>query len=253
MSILAESTVFMNRNIRRTLRMPGVVVSTVVFPTILMLVMTAAFQGLVEGFTQVSYPNLLVPLIVTTSAAFGSTASGLALFDDISTGLVHRVATMPVSTASLFLGRIMADVVRAILSSMILVGVGLFIGYQFHGGILGFVGFLAFAGLITVGFGWLSLSLAIRAQQPETIQPPLSALYIVLMFLAEGFIPVEGFPTWVQGFVQINPFTVFRRTLDAFATDAPLLTPMLQSGLWLVVLTAIFAPLAIVGFRRIVK
>lgn len=250
MSLLIESTVFMRRNILRTLRLPSVVISTVVFPTILMLVMTAAFKGVVEGFGQLSYANLLVPAIVTTSAAFGSTSSGLALFDDISSGLVHRVATLPVSTGSIFVGRIMADVVRAISSAMILVAVGMLIGYKFTGGPIGFVAFFAFAGIVTVGFGWISLAVATHAKQMETIQSPLSALYIMLMFLAEGFIPVDGFPTWVQGFVQINPFTVFRRTLHAFASDAALLTPLLQSGAWLLGLTVIFAPIAIRGFRR---
>lgn len=247
---MAATVALAGRYLRRFGRAPDQLVMAVAFPGMLLLVLLAAFGGVIEGFTGGSYVARLLPGIVTMSIAYGSVASGVTMMEDLRDGFADRVRTMPVGSWALLAARVGADAVRAVLSTVALCIVGFAAGFRFEAGVLRALAFVALAALATTGFGWVALTLGTRASQAEAVMAPLNALFLVCLFLSEGFVPVEGFPGWAQAFVKVNPFTCLRNALGAFADGSPFGTPLLQSLAWVVGLTVVFAPLAAAGYRR---
>jgi oleandomycin transport system permease protein len=64
------------------------------------------------------------------------------------------------------------------------------------------------------------------------------------------FARVETMPGWLQAFVRVNPITSVVDATRGLMLGGPVADPVVKTAIWLVVLTAIFAPLAIYRYRR---
>ena len=78
-----------------------------------------------------------------------------------------------------------------------------------------------------------------------------------ITFVSSVFVPIETLPGWLQPFAEWNPVTTLTAGLrDLFGNPNPYLTdgfpsehPILLTVIWVVVIVAIFAPLAIRRYR----
>jgi oleandomycin transport system permease protein len=57
-------------------------------------------------------------------------------------------------------------------------------------------------------------------------------------------------PGWLQAFVKVNPITSVVDATRGLMLGGPVASPVLKSIIWLVAITAVFAPLAISRYRR---
>jgi len=57
-------------------------------------------------------------------------------------------------------------------------------------------------------------------------------------------------PGWLQAFVKVNPITKVVDATRGLMLGGAVARPLWQSLVWLAVVTAIFAPLAISRYRR---
>ena len=237
------------RSLRRFRRSPAQIVASIIFPGLLLVVLLACFGELVEEFTGADYVSRIVPGIVAMSLAYGAVASGVSMLEDLRDGFAGRLKVMPVATGALLAGRVTADAVRGAMSTTVLTVLGFAVGFRFETGVTGVIAFVLLAALATTGFSWLALSVGTRAPGIEAVAAPLNALFLVCLFLSEGFVPIEGYPGWAQPIVRANPFTCIRNALAAIAEGGSTRQPVLYALAWIAGLTLVFAPLAITGFR----
>jgi ABC-2 type transport system permease protein len=80
-----------------------------------------------------------------------------------------------------------------------------------------------------------------------------------LTFVANTFAPTENMPSWLRVVAEWNPVSALTQACrqlwgngSAAPADAawPLQQPVLVTIVWSLLLTALFAPLAIAAFRR---
>jgi ABC-type multidrug transport system permease subunit len=80
-----------------------------------------------------------------------------------------------------------------------------------------------------------------------------------LTFVANTFVPSESMPSWLRTIAEWNPVSSLAQATRELWGNAPpvgadaawpLQHPVLMSVVWPLVLTAIFAPLAVGAFRR---
>lgn len=250
--LVRHSTLLAGRVLRRTLRMPEVLLQTVVVPIALLFLLLAVFGEVVpetDASAPGRYADRLVVLMVLSAAVTGALGSGTALIAERREGLLARFRSLPLHRAAPLAGRVLGDVARGLLGAVALVVAGYLIGFRFSAGVLPAVGFFAVAAVYASGFCWLVTAVAVRARSYETLNA-LNPVFVLLLFVNGALVPVSAFPDVLQPVIRLAPHTGAVDALIALSSGGPLLGPLLSVALWTVALTLVFAPLSVRGFRR---
>jgi len=230
-------------------RTPVAVVQSIVFPTLLLLTLLAAFGRTVGGSVD-AYAERLVPQLVISAGAFGAIVTGILINLDRNSGLIDRLRSLPIARPAYLLGAVLADAVRVAVAAVVIVAVGHLFGFRFDQGVLGAVAFFGVAVAFGTIFGWFAVWTGLRAAQTEAIGSVMNGPILMLFFLSTGFIPVEGFPAAAQPFVRANPLSCAVNLMLGLTESGPVLVPMLQTLAWIVGLVALLSSLAVRTFRR---
>jgi ABC-2 type transport system permease protein/oleandomycin transport system permease protein len=192
-----------------------------------------------------------MPGIITQSIAFGGFVTALGLADDVRKGLIDRFRSLPMSRAAVLTGRTLADVVTNCISLVVLVTVGVIAGFSFHSSlgeiVAGFALLLAFG----YAFSWVFALIGLMVSSPESANAVGFTALFPLTFASSAFVPVESMPSWLEAFAKVNPFTVTVDAIRALWLGAPAGNNVIAAIAWTVAFTAVFAPLAVMRYRRV--
>ena len=122
-------------------------------------------------------------------------------------------------------------------------------------------GVLAFLLLLLFGFAviWLGIWVGSLMRTVEAVQGFMFTVMFPLTFVANTFAPPESMPSWLRAVAEWNPVSAVTQAcrelwgngLGAPADAAwPLQHAVPVSIAWSLLLTAVFAPLAVSAFRR---
>ena len=166
---IADSRVMATRQLRKILRRPMYVVYLFVQPVILVLLFRYVFGGAINTGS-VSYVNYLMPGIIVMTAIFGALTTGLGLTEDIKAGVVDRFRSLPIARSAVLFGRTAADLVTNTLTLIVMLLIGLAVGFRpgqpVYEVVLAFALVLAFAYV----FSWISAFIGLKVRDPETAQ-----------------------------------------------------------------------------------
>ncbi|MEM7273795.1 MAG: ABC transporter permease, partial [Actinomycetota bacterium] len=183
--------VFADRSVRRLLRSPEIVIATAGFPLILFLSLLAVFGSAVQDFEGTdSYAQRLVPTLIVSGLMFGSIGTAVGYFTDLNDGFMDRIRSLPVAASGPLAGAALSEAIRALVAVVVLVAVGYPFGFRFSGSIVEIVLFVLLGMLGAFTFVWLGLAFAGSADTQESFGPPLSALFLFLLFFSEGMVPL---------------------------------------------------------------
>ena len=71
-----------------------------------------------------------------------------------------------------------------------------------------------------------------------------------LSFGSNTFVQTSTMPGWLQAFVNANPVTSVIDAARGLMLGGPVAEPVIDSVIWMIVIVAVFAPLAILRYRR---
>src|SRR3984885_11745369 len=125
---VSDAQVMVTRCTRRSLRDPEAFFTALMLPIILMLLFVYVFGGALN--TGGSYVNYVVPGLIVLCAGFGAGTTAVAVATDMTTGIVDRFRSMPISGPTILLGQIVASLVRNLTATVLVIGVGLAIGWR---------------------------------------------------------------------------------------------------------------------------
>ncbi|MDX6205502.1 MAG: type transport system permease protein [Frankiales bacterium] len=247
---LRDSQVMAVRQLRKTLRRPTYIVFSFVQPVIFVLLFRYVFGGAIST-GPVSYVDFLMPGIIVQTAVFGALVTGLGLTEDIKAGVVDRFRSLPIARSAVLLGRTAADMVMNILSLVVMVLVGLAVGFRpsrpFYDLVLAFLLVLGFSYV----FSWISAFVGLTVRDPETAQSAGFIWVFPLTFASSAFVPTSSMPGAVQAFAKVNPVSLCVNAVRGLSIGhAPAVRPALETLAWLVGLLLVFIPLAVRAFRR---
>jgi len=247
---LRDSQVMAGRQLRKTLRRPTYIVFSFVQPVIFVLLFRYVFGGAINT-GPVSYVDFLMPGIIVQTAVFGALVTGLGLTEDMKAGVVDRFRSLPIARSAVLIGRTAADLVMNVLTLVVMVLVGLAVGFRpsqpFYDLALAFVLVLAFSYV----FSWISAFVGLSVRNPETAQSAGFIWVFPLTFASSAFVPMSSMPGVVRAFAQVNPVSLAVNAVRALTIGhAQALTPTLETLAWLAGLLLIFIPLAVRAFRR---
>ncbi len=257
--VLGDIATVTRRNLTKLTRSPATIVFSTIQPVMFVLLFNYVFGGAISGLKGIDYINYLLPGIFVQTAMFGSTNTGIILNEDLQKGIVDRFRSLPMARSAVLAGRTLADAVRQTFTVLLMVGVGYAIGFRFQNGFLGAIAAIALTVLFGFAFAWISANIGLRAPTAEVAQTAGFIWVFPLVFASSAFVPTQTMPGWLQAFANNQPVTVTINAIRGLVLgqDAStalgmgtVSTNVLVSLAWILGLLAVFAPLAVRGYRK---
>jgi ABC-2 type transport system permease protein len=207
---LNDSRVMIARNIRRSLRDPEAFFTALVLPIILMLLFVYVFGGAMKMSGK--YVDYVVPGLIVLCAGVGAGTTAVAVATDMTNGIVDRFRSLPIAGSSVLVGHVVASLVRNLVATTLVVGVGLAIGWRPTGSALDWIAAAAMIVLLILALSWLAAGVGLLARTPEAA----SSFAMVLMFLpyvSTAFVPGNTLPAVLRAIATRQPFTPIVETM----------------------------------------
>jgi len=247
---LANTATVTGRNLHRLVRVPTLVAFATAQPVMFVLLFTYAFGGAIHPPGVQHYIDYLLPGLVVLAIAFGASQTGVAIAEDLTSGMIDRFRALPMARTAVLAGRSAADAVRNLFVLALMTGIAAAIGFRFHAGA---AAALAAAGLaLAVGlvFSWINALLGLLVRNAESAGLAGLLPVIALVFTSSTFVPIATMPGWLQAFATINPITVTVDALRALCLGGPTTAPVLHAVAWVGGLLAIALPAAVIRYQH---
>jgi ABC-2 type transport system permease protein/oleandomycin transport system permease protein len=238
------------RNLHRLVRVPTLIAFATVQPVLFVLLFTYAWGGAVHPPGVDRYIDYALPGIWVLAIAFGASQTGVAVADDLTTGMIDRFRALPMARSAVLAGRVTADAVRNLFVLALMTGVAHAIGFRFHAGTAAALAAALLALAVGVAFSWIFALLGLLVRESESAGIGGLLAVIPLIFTSSTFVPVATFPGWLQAFANINPITATVDALRALCLGGPTATAVWQALAWIGGLLALTMPAAVIRYRR---
>lgn len=237
------------RNLLHIRSDPEQLVGMTIQPLMFLALFVYVFGGAIAGSSR-EYLQFALPGILIQGIAFTPFQTALGLNVDFQRGLIDRFRSLPISRSAVVGGRILADVVRIVWGILVITAFGMLLGFRFQGGALSALGAMLLATAVGVAICWPMALIGISARSPESVNTFGFLLILPLTFASSVFVPAETMPGWLQTFVKVNPMTAFVDATRGLMLGGDAAQAVVKSVLWMIAITAVFAPLAIARYRR---
>jgi ABC transporter DrrB family efflux protein len=257
-SLLRASATIVWRNLLHIRRMPEMLLDVTVQSVMFVLLFAYVFGGAI-AVPGTDYKEFLLPGIMVQTMVFSSAIVAMGLTNDLQKGFVDRFKSLPVPRPAVLVGRSISSLIHSSIGIAVMALTGLLIGWRIRNGVADAV--LAFALLLLFGFAliWLGIWVGSLMRTVEAVQGFMFTVMFPLTFVANTFAPTESMPAWLRAIAEWNPVSAVTQACRELwgngppaGPDAawPLQHPVLVTVVWSIILTAVFAPLAVAAFRR---
>ena len=256
---VADGFVVAKRNVIKIKRVPEILFSVLISPLLFVLLFAYVFGSSID-IPGGSYREFLIGGTFALTLTFGAVFTGAGLADDMQKGIIDRFRSLPMSRSAVVFGRTASDVIYNVCSLLIMALAGVIVGWRIHGGIidalLGFGLLLLFAFAIS----WIMAYVGLLVPSPEVVNNASFMVIFPMTFVANTFVPSDDFPTPLRIFAEWNPVSAVTQAARELFGNVPAGTPeptvwSLQNPVpytlaWVVVIIAVFAPLAVRRYAR---
>jgi ABC-2 type transport system permease protein len=248
-SPMSASVTFGWRAMLRIKHVPEQLFDVTAFPIIMTLMFTYLFGGALAGSTR-EYLQFLLPGIMVTSVLMITMYTGVGLNTDIEKGVFDRFRTLPVWRPAALVGMIFGDLLRYVLAAMVILTVGLILGFRPAGGAAGVLAAIGLLVVFSFALSWVWTMFGLVLRSERSVMGVSMLVLFPLTFLSNVFVDPATMPGWLQAFVKVNPIThlvAAARSLMAGTPDAGAITWVLLAAALFVV---VFGPLTMYRYNR---
>jgi ABC-2 type transport system permease protein len=199
----------LGRSFVRARRDPAMAfVFPIAFPVMMILLFSQVYErvGELPGFPADSYVDWIAPAVVLMAAMFGAGHSALGLIEDADSGYLDRLRLLPVRPAALMLGRLLFDVLRVSAAGLLVLGVAVLMGANFHGGLFAIAVVVLLLALWTLGYAGMYYVVGLKTRKAEALTG-LVPMFLPISFLSTAYIPRDLAPAWVERVASFNPYS----------------------------------------------
>ncbi|GGH33860.1 ABC transporter permease [Microbacterium album] len=208
---LTALRVFSARSLTHSFRDVESLLMAVILPIMLMLIFTFVMGGAMDvtgdgAASREDYLSYVLPAIVVTAAGFGASYTAVVVSNDMTTGFMNRLRTMPFPSFTVLLGHTVASMVRNLLATAVVYGAAWAVGFRTDASPLQLVGSV---GLIALWILVITVVFAVLGMVAGSAEAASGYGFMLLFlpYVSSGFAPVESMPDWLQGFAQHQPMT----------------------------------------------
>jgi ABC-2 type transport system permease protein len=244
------------RTLRKYMRSPQLLVTTIVGGAMFMILFRFIFGGSIR-FGTVPYVDFLIPGMVMTSVLITGTGNAVAVAEDRDQGFSDRLRSLPAPRIALLAGRALGDTGVVAWATAVTAAIGFALGFRLHD--TATQALLAFGLCLGCGFAflWIFMCIGLVSRNAQAAQG-LSMLAYPVIFVSSAYVRVNSLPGWMQPVAQHQPVTVMCNAVRSLALGDPALAGLthtttywaLLSLAWAAGITLFFAPLAATLYRR---
>ena len=227
---------FVARGLRHTVRNADALVTSLVLPVVILLMFVYVFGTAIDvGVAGVSYVDFVLPSVVLLCAGHGAAGTAVGVAQDKEGGVLDRVRSLPVPASAVLTGHVVASLVRNLASTVLVVAVGLAVGFRSDAS---GVEWLAAAGLVTLfilAFTWIAVALGMAAGSVEGAAA-FGFVALFLPYVSSAFVPTDGLPGTLRWLADHQPVTPLVDTLRGLLSGSPIGSAAAWSVAWCLVL-----------------
>lgn len=244
-----DSWVLTKRSVKHIVKSLDQLLSVVITPVMFLLLFRYVFGGAINT-GGITYVNFLVAGILVQTAAFGASTTTYSIAIDLQRGIVDRFRSLPMFSPALLIGHIVADLVRNTLSTLIMLGVSLLVGFRPVAGPAEWLMAFGLLLLFTFAFSWLSAILGLMVKTLEAAQWVSFLITFPLTFASSAFVPTDGMPRALRIFAENQPITKVIDAMRAWFVGTPVGDSAWLSVIWCIGIILVCAPIATGMLRR---
>lgn len=248
-ALASQSLIQTKRILTKWARDPMTTIQALLYPALTLVMLWIVLGDSISRATGTDALDGLVPMSVLVGSMAGAVAGAITLMREREEGLVARFAALPNHRAAPIVGRILADSVRVLTTTIVLIMTGWLIGYRFTQGAWSVIGMALVPLLFGIGYSTMATAAAISTTK-RTFVEFLSLATTVLMFFNTGFVPLAAYPGWLQSPVRYQPMSCAIEAMKGLANGGPVAEPLAWTIGWSVLLMSVFAVPAVRGYRR---
>lgn len=239
---LSASLTFAWRAMRKIKHVPMQLFDVTAFPIMFVLLYTYLFGGALAGSPS-AYLQLLLPGILVMTVTWITMYTGQALNTDISKGVFDRFRSLPMWRPAVLVGMLLADTVRYTIASVVVITVGVILGFRPDGGPVGVIAAVILLLVFSFALSWVWTVVGLKVQKPDTVLQVSMTVLFPLTFASNVFVAVDTMPGWVQAFVRVNPVTHLTTASRGLMHGLPVGNEVGWVLLWSAGLVLVFAPI----------
>jgi ABC-2 type transport system permease protein len=248
-SALSASITFGWRAMLKIKHVPEQLFDVTAFPIIMVLLFTYLFGGALAGSPR-EYLQYLLPGIMVTSVVMITMYTGVGLNTDIEKGVFDRFRTLPVWRPSPLVGMIFGDVLRYVLAAIVILGVGLALGFRPGGGVAGVLGGIGLLVVFSFAFSWVWTMFGLILRSEKSVMGVSMLVLFPLTFLSNVFVVPRTMPGWLQAFVTVNPITQLVAAVRSVMAGSPDGDAIMWTLVWSAVFVVVFGALTMYRYNR---
>ncbi|WP_431946258.1 ABC transporter permease [Actinacidiphila sp. bgisy167] len=236
------------RNVLQIRQDPESMFDALLMPIVFTLLFVYVFGGALEG-SQEKYVNYMVPGLMAMMGMNIAMAVGTGVNSDFKTGVMDRFRTMPIARSSVLIAKIVVEIGRALVATVILLLMGFILGLHVDNGVFGLLG----AVVLSLAFGaslmWVFILLGLVARTPQSVQGLAMIVVLPLQFGSSIFAKPTTMPGWLEAFTRYNPLSNLADASRNLINGGAVAHSATMTVMWAVGITVISAPLAVARFR----
>ncbi|WP_020674202.1 ABC transporter permease [Amycolatopsis nigrescens] len=214
-----DTLTMIGRSIRLSRRNMETLVISVVLPLLMMTLYVYVFGGAIN--TGTDYINYVVPGIILLCTGYGAASTAMAVTDDMTKGMIDRLRTLPIRSAAVLTGHVVASVARNALSTTIVVGASIAMGFRPDAGLGDWLLGAGLMLLYVLALSWLAAGLGVIAKTVESAST-LSFFMLFLPYLSSAFVPPGTMPGFLRVISENQPITPITETVRGLLTGTPI-------------------------------
>lgn len=218
-SVAADLGSLVARCVRLASRDLDALMMAIMLPVMMMVLFVFLFGGAIQtgGGDYVTY---VTPGVLLLCTAWGAAQTGVGVANDMNSGIIDRLRSMDVNGATVLTGHVVASVIKNVVSTIVVIGVALLIGFRPSADLAGWLGAAGILFSFVLAMSWLSAVFGLVSKSADAA----AAFAFVMMFLpyvSSAFVPIKTLPTWLQGVAEHQPATPIIESLRPFLLDMP--------------------------------
>lgn len=255
---LTDGWTITRRNLFGMSRNPEVVIWSTIQPIMFIVLFVFVFDSIPTP--GLNYEDYVMAGIFCQTVMFNSALTGVGLATDIQKGIIDRFRSLPMARSAVLIGRTTGDIVNGLAQLVVMVIVGLLVGWRTTASIPSVIAGLLLVLAIGYVFSWISSAVGLSVKSVEVANSAGFIWMFPLTFVSNTFVDINSLTPAVRRIAEWNPMSAFVAAIrELFGNTSeqipqpdvwPLQHPVLASVLWLVVILAIFVPLSVRQYKK---
>jgi ABC-2 type transport system permease protein len=203
------------RALREAIRQPDALFMTMFIPIFFLIVNTGQaadiFPSDTTGFLEgQGYGAFQLPITLLLAASFGMAA--LFLVEEIEGGYFDKLRAMPVPRYSFVLGRLVAEGLKGLVISSVILLIALPFGVEIASGPIGFLLLILLSSLWGIVYAGFMQLIALKTRSAAATNSG-GLIFFPLLFLTPNFVPREMLTEPMEIAASLNPVTYLMESL----------------------------------------